>query len=134
MDVRDVADAIDRAVARELYGRPIALAGHNIYPRDLVMRTAQLAGVAMQPPMVLNALAVSATAFWTHVGMSTLGLTPPPYLGFITLSSEIMGFEPSADQLALGVTVRPLEDSLRDAVAFHRGRQSTELGCSYPPG
>jgi nucleoside-diphosphate-sugar epimerase len=122
IDVRDVADAIDRALARELYGRVIPLAGHNICPWDLVMRTARLAGVPSRPPLVVNALASSAAAYWAHLAYQGFGLRPPPFLGFITLSSEIMPLEHSPEQLALGVTIRPLEQSLRDAVAFHQAR------------
>jgi dihydroflavonol-4-reductase len=124
IDVRDVADAIDRALSLELYGRPIPLAGHNAPLPDLVVLTARLAGMPCVRPLPLDGRAVSAAAFWTQAAFTAFGLAPPPALGFIPLIVDVLPMHHSREQLALGVTIRPLDDTLRDAIAFHRLRQS----------
>src|SRR5262249_53360805 len=80
IDVRDVAEAIDRALSCEMYGRPIPLAGHNIGFPDLVMRTAHLAGLPMAPPIPVDSNLVSASAYWMQFGCMAFGLTPPAVL------------------------------------------------------
>lgn len=122
IDVRDVADAIDRAVSRELYGRPIALAGYNVSFADLVVLTARLAGLPFVRPLPLDGRMVSATVFWTHAAYAAFGLDPPPGLGLILMIVDTLPMDRSPEQAALGVNIRPLDDTLRDAIAFHRGR------------
>jgi dihydroflavonol-4-reductase len=121
IDVRDVAVAVDLALAREYFGRPIPLAGHNIHARDLVSWTAQLAGVTSVPPLAMPGSLAAAGAYWTHLAMGALGLKSPAVLGLIAVTPELMPVDPSPEQIDLGVTLRPLEESLRDSVAFHTG-------------
>jgi dihydroflavonol-4-reductase len=123
IDVRDVADAIDRAVSREFFGKPIPLAGHNILPVDLAVMTARLGGVPATPPLVVDGHAAAAAAFWGHWAFSAFGMPAPSFLGLIAISPEIMPIQQSQEQIDLGVTIRPLEETLRDAVAFHQSRQ-----------
>jgi dihydroflavonol-4-reductase len=122
IDVRDVADAMDRAMSQELFGRPIPLAGHNIGLPDLVVLTARLAGVPPAPPLTVDGGTVSAAAFWTQAAFQGFGLGAPAALGFIPLIVDVLPMQPSPEQIALGVRIRPLEETLRDALAFHRGR------------
>ncbi|HLY16922.1 MAG TPA: NAD-dependent epimerase/dehydratase family protein [Bryobacteraceae bacterium] len=120
IDVRDVAEAIDRALARELFGKPIPLAGHNIALADLVFQTACLAGMQAPPPLTIDGGLLSAAAFWMHAAFSAWGMQPPQYLSFIPMIPDVLPMSPSADQNALGVSIRPLVETLRDAIAFHR--------------
>jgi dihydroflavonol-4-reductase len=122
IDVRDVACAIDLAMSQEYFGRPIPLAGHNIHARDLVVQTARLAGVPSMPPMAMPGPLAAAGAYWTHLAFSAFGLKSPDVLGLIAVTPELMPVNPSREQIALGVPIRPLEESLRDAVAFHQGQ------------
>ncbi|HEY1756706.1 MAG TPA: NAD-dependent epimerase/dehydratase family protein [Bryobacteraceae bacterium] len=122
IDVRDVADAIDRALARELFGRPIPLAGHNIGLPQLAVLTARLAGLPSPPPLPLDGHAVSAAAFWAEAACKTFGIAPPPALGFIPLIADVLPMQPSPEQMDLGIRIRPLEETLRDSLAFHRAR------------
>ena len=121
IDVRDVADAIDRAMSQEFFGRPIPLAGHNIALRDLVVRIARLAGMPPVPPLIVDGRAVSAAAFWTQAAFTAFGLATPASLGLIPLIPDLLPMQPSREQIAIGLTIRPLEETLRDSVAFHRG-------------
>ena len=122
IDVRDVAEAIDLALAREYFGRPIPLAGHNIRASDLVMRTARIGGVRTAPPLSVPGPLAAAGAYWLHMACTAVGMTPPDYLGLIAVTPELMPVERSPEQAALGVRIRPLEESLRDAVASYYGR------------
>jgi dihydroflavonol-4-reductase len=122
VDVRDVADAIDRALAQELYGHPIPLCGCNIGLPELVEWTSQLAGLAPLPPFLLDPDLVSASAFWMQATSMAFGFVPHPALNFIPLIADSVPMQPSPEQMALGVKIRPLEETLRDAIAFHRSR------------
>jgi nucleoside-diphosphate-sugar epimerase len=123
IDVRDVAELMDRAMEREAFGRPIPLAGHNIQLRDLAMCTARIAGVALPPLIAISGFMASAGAFWTHMAFTGVGMASPGILGLAAISPEVMPVYPSAEQIAFGVSLRPLEASLRDSATFHRSRQ-----------
>jgi dihydroflavonol-4-reductase len=120
IDVRDVADAIDRALFHEVYGLPIPLSGHNLALLDLVMFTSQLAGLTPTVPFPLQPGAVSASTYWTQWAYMAFGVVPPETLNFIHLIADVLPMERSPEQIALGVEIRPLEDTLRDSIAFHR--------------
>jgi nucleoside-diphosphate-sugar epimerase len=126
IDVRDVAAAIDLAIRKKHFGRPIPLAGHNAHARDLVTDTARLAGVPLPPPVAMPAPLAAAGAYWTHLALNTVGIPSPDFLGLIAVTPELMPVDPSPEQLALGVKIRPLEQSLRDAVLFHQERGTAE--------
>lgn len=120
IDVRDVAEAIDRALEAEFYGRPIPLSGHNITLQQLVTLTAQLAGMRQARPMLLPSEPVLAGVYWIQRGMMAWGMKPPEPLGFIPLIADVIAMPRSAEQRKLGVTIRPLDTTLREAIAFHR--------------
>jgi dihydroflavonol-4-reductase len=130
IDVRDVADAIDRALSREFYGHPIPLAGTNIPFPDLVTLTAHLAGLPVTRPLSLDGNLVSAGVFWTHAAFTAFGLASPPDLGLILMIADALPMDRSPEQTALGVKIRSLEDTLRDAIAFHRSR-GPDFGRSF---
>jgi dihydroflavonol-4-reductase len=122
IDVRDVADAIERAVSREMFGRVIPLSGHNIPLPELANLTARIAGMTAAPPIPLDHAGVAASAYWVHLAFTAVGLAPPSGLKFIPLIADSIAIPRSAEQAQLGVTIRPLETTLRDAIAFHRQR------------
>jgi dihydroflavonol-4-reductase len=124
IDVRDVPDAIDRALSAELYGRPIPLSGYNISWPDLVLLTSQLGGLPPVPPLPLVPDLVSASAFWMNSACSGFGFALPMAMNFIPLIADSFPMQLSPEQIALGVEIRPLEDTLRDAIAFHRTREA----------
>ncbi len=123
IDVRDVAAAIDLAIAQDFFGRPIPLVAHNIHAADLVARVAALAGAPSTRPLAIPGYMAAWGAYWTSMAFATFGLEPPPSLGLIAITPEMRPLPRSAEQIALGLHVRPLDSSLRDAVAFYRSRR-----------
>lgn len=122
IDVRDVAEAVDLALEREWFGRPIPLAGHNVLLTDLLARTSRLAGVPPAPVWSVPEFAGAFGPYITHLAFTALGFPPPPYLGLIAITPELRPLNPSPEQIELGVRLRPLEQSLQDAAAFDRAR------------
>ena len=133
IDVRDVAEAIDRAFACEMYGRPIPLSGHNIGLPALVMRTAKLAGMNSIPPFPLHPDMVSASAYWMQTMLKSIGSTAASALNFIPLIADVLPMQPSPELLELGVTIHPLDQTLRDSIAFHRQRRPAPAHQSQAP-
>lgn len=118
IDVRDVALAIDLALDRNLFGRPILLAGHSISIAALASRISALRGGTVAPIAVDNRLA-SAAAFWAGASFAGMGLRAPEFWGAIPLAAEPYPPAPSPEQMAIGLRLRPLEETLYDSVAFH---------------
>ena len=121
IDVRDVAIAIDRALSREFFGRPIPLAGHNSSLAKLAGRISALGGDSGTVPVGIDDRLASAAAFWTAAASAVFGTTTPDVWRGVPLIADSFPMQPSAEQIAMGLTLRPLEETLRDAVAFHRG-------------
>jgi nucleoside-diphosphate-sugar epimerase len=122
IDVRDVAAAIGLALAHECFGRPIPLAGHNITVSALVTLIDALAGGRGVAPMAVDRSIALAGAFWAQAVFTALGQPAPALLQAVPLLAFDFPRSPSVEQFAIGLRVRPLEETLRDAVAFHNGR------------
>lgn len=122
MDTRDAAEAIDRALAKEIYGRPIPIAGHNVGAHELSLRIARMAGIARPQIMPVHPASASAFAYWMQMACMAWGFEPPTAMNFIPLIADSCPMVRSPEQMALGVRIRPLEDTLRDSIAFHQGR------------
>jgi dihydroflavonol-4-reductase len=120
IDVRDVALAIELALERELYGRPIPLAGQNVTLAELASRIAAYNGMRAAPISVDRRWA-SFAAFWAGASYTAFGLPVPSLWGAIPLTAECYPMPPSPEQTALGLRLRPLEETLCDAAAFHSG-------------
>ncbi len=119
IDVRDVALAARLAVQQGRFGEPILLAGHDTRTDSLALRVCQLAGVVPPRRRVPARLAagamLSAEAGWALLGRPS----PVPALGSL-LVLDGYPMQPGAAQRALGVAPRPLDDTLRDAIAWYR--------------
>ena len=119
IDVRDVALAARLAVEQQRYGAPMALAGHNTRTDSLAQRVCELGGVAA-PRRRLPARLAAGGMLWTEAGWALLGrASPVPALGsLLVLDGYAMQTGPA--QRDLGVWPRPLDDTLRDAIAWYR--------------
>ena len=119
IDVRDVALALRIALEQGLFGRPIALAGHDCRTDALADRVCALAGAAAPRLRVPARLAV-AGALWAEAAWAVLGRPSPlPAIGpLLVLDGYPMAH--SAEQRALGIAPRPLDETLRDAIAWYR--------------
>jgi nucleoside-diphosphate-sugar epimerase len=125
IDVRDVAAALELALRHECYGRPIPLAGHNLTPAELVSRIAAIGGRRGASPVAVPTLWASAAGLWAEMAYAAMGRPAPDEWRAVPLIGDNFPMARSAEQEAIGVTIRPLEDTLRDAVAFHTATGST---------
>ena len=117
IDVRDVATAV---VAAAVDGRAPAcvdLAGHDVTADDLVARIAAAAGVPARGVSMPAPLAVAGAGF-LEAALGRVVDVPPALYALLVAASEPA--TPSDAQLALGAAPRPLADTVRDAVEWHR--------------
>jgi nucleoside-diphosphate-sugar epimerase len=121
IDVRDVAETIDRCLEREFFGRPIALAGHNVNLVELARQILQLDGAPGLAPWPLNAGFASIAAFWTSAAFAAVNQETPDLWRAVPLIADAFPMDPSPEQIAIGLTLRPLVATLCDAVDFHQG-------------
>jgi dihydroflavonol-4-reductase len=120
IDVRDLAIGIELALSRECFGRPIPMAGHNVTLQTLAARITALAG-GRAVPISVDARLSSMVAFWAGATSAAFGLVAPEVWRAVPLTADILPMRPSPEQISIGLTIRPLEETLRDSVAFHRG-------------
>jgi dihydroflavonol-4-reductase len=119
IDVRDVAALIHAAVTAHRYGVRIPLAGHNIAVDELARRIARIAGV--RPPLLsTETRATVVAAFWVENALALTGREAPDAWRAAPLIADAWPMEHSAEQRQLGVRIRPLDDTLRDAVRWQR--------------
>jgi dihydroflavonol-4-reductase len=119
IDVRDVAALIHSAVAAECYGVRIPLAGHNVAVDELARRIASIAGV-QAPLLSANPRATVVAAYWVETALALTGRSASDAWRAAPLIADAWPMEHSAEQRALDVRIRPLDDTLRDAVHWHR--------------
>jgi dihydroflavonol-4-reductase len=127
IDVRDVAEAIDRALALELFGSPIALAGHNVSLLEVARQIAALDGACGPAPAAVDSSVAAFTAFWSSTTFAAFNRSTPDLWRAVPLAADGFPMVPSPEQIAMGLNLRPLCDTLRDAIAFHRGWRSTPV-------
>jgi dihydroflavonol-4-reductase len=119
IDVRDVAALMCEAIASGTRHTRIPLAGHNIAVDALARRIAHMAGVA-GPLLATNTRATAIAAFWMETAFALTGSDTPDAWRAAPLIADAWPMEESTEQRALGIRIRPLEDTLRDAVQWHR--------------
>jgi dihydroflavonol-4-reductase len=120
IDVRNVAAAIEAAIERELFGRPIALAGHNVTLVELARQILELDGTGGSAPLAVNASVASMAAFWTAVSYAAWNQATPDPWRAVPLAADGFAMDPSPEQISLGLKLFSLSETLRDAVCFHR--------------
>lgn len=120
IDVRDVAAGMIRAMAVGRPGRRYLLGHENLSIREVFARLAGLTGLPpprwrVPYPVALLAACVSEVAadVWTHQ-------PPAATLTGVLLTRRRMHFDATASLAELGLTPRPVSESLADAVAWFR--------------
>jgi len=126
IDVRDVAEAIGRALEREFFGRPIPLAGHDVNMVELARQILMLDGAGAAAPAALDSRLASLAAFWTSASLAAFNRTPPDALRATPLAADGFPMDPSPEQVAMGLSLHSLQDTLREAIAFHRNLRLTQ--------
>jgi dihydroflavonol-4-reductase len=120
IDVRDVALGMVQAVERGRPGRRYLLGHENLTILEVFTRLARLTGlpaptrrVPYTVALVAACLSEIAADVWTH-------RPPAATLTGVQLTRRRMHFDASASLAELGLTPRPVEQSLADAVAWFR--------------
>jgi nucleoside-diphosphate-sugar epimerase len=117
--VRDVArGAVAAAAQPDDRGEPLRLTGHNVGLPELCALIGELAGIRVTTRAIPAAAAGAAA--WA-VELATLGVLPPVLLPTL-LALRQSPLPISAVQRTLGAAPRPLSVTLRDAIAWYRGR------------
>jgi dihydroflavonol-4-reductase len=119
IDVRDVASLIRAALDAPSYGTRIPLAGHNVAVDELARRISTIANVPA-PPLATNTRATVVAAYWVEAALALTGRPAPDAWRAAPLIADAWPMEHSAAQRALRVRIRPLDDTLRDAVQWQR--------------
>jgi dihydroflavonol-4-reductase len=119
IDVRDVAAAVRAALEQHRFGTPIPLAGHDSRTDALAARVCDLAGVPA-PRLQVSARLAAGAALWAEAAWAFVGRPSPlPTIGLL-LILDGYPMQPSAEQRALGALPRPLDETLRDSIAWYR--------------
>ena len=116
VDVRDVAQAHVAAVERGESGQRYLIGGHNLTVREAMDRLAAVAGVP--PPRVHIPLAMIGAAAWVSDRLPALSL-----LGnHLHAIRHWQGYDTSRAREKLGLSPRPLEETLRDMLEEYVAR------------
>jgi dihydroflavonol-4-reductase len=119
VDVRDVAAIHAQLIEPGLGPRRFLATGHDLTSADLARLVGAAAGTRIHPTPVPRPMARAAGWVLDLVGTRT-STTPDGGSGAIDLLLEHPGTDSRLAQDQLGVVYRPLEDTLRDTVAWLR--------------
>lgn len=119
VDVRDVAAGLVSALNAERYGEPILLSGHNISADALFTRICEIGGA--RPPRFLAPANLSLfTTYWMEVMLALIGRRSPLPSLAVMLACEHDWMNPGTAQRELGITLRPLSETLLDTIEWYR--------------
>lgn len=120
IDVRDLADCVVAASARGPFGAPMPLAGHDVRFAELTARIARASG-RRDPALEVPSRFGTVASLWIETAWAAAGRpSPMPTLGSL-LIADGFSMRPTAAQRALEVALRPLDESVRDAVRWRAG-------------
>lgn len=120
IDVRDVALGMARAMAVGLPGRRYLLGHENLSILEVFRRLARLTGLPAPTRRVPYAVALAAACVSEIVADVLTHAAPAATLTGVQLTRRRMHFDASASLAELGLTPRPVDESLADAVAWFR--------------
>lgn len=120
IDVRDLARVLLALAERTPRGAVTPIVGHDVRLPAAASLLAELAGTPPARATMPTEAAVLALTAWETMHASGAAPEGPPALGAMLLHEMEHGLRAPA-QAALGVPLRPLRETLRDAVAWYRG-------------
>lgn len=124
VDVRDAADVHIRAAEQGAPGRRYIAAGHNVAVHDFLALIERLIGRGRR----YVKLPLAAATVYVH-GLEWIARRTqrPPLLslGFLKYSSQPVYYDNTRSRQELGMTYRPIEDTVRDAIADFYARGLT---------
>ena len=119
VDVRDVAASVVACADQGFVHRRVPVFGHNIRIDALTRQVCALGGVAA-PALRAPLLMALAGTYWAETAAAAMGRdTPWPSLP-VLLTAAGRNMERSVAQTALGVPIRPLSETLTDAITWYR--------------
>lgn len=121
VDVRDVAGAHLAAAERAVQGERYLLGGHNVSVSIFFHHVAQAAGVPPPPLLVPDAVARAASLASELAARLTRRAPALPLTG-VDLVRFGQHFDSSKAVQLLGLKSRPLEETVRDELAWFRAR------------
>jgi len=119
IDVRDVAAGIVAALDAERYGEPIQMSGHDLYTGDLYSMICELGGVP-QPRISTSASFALAGAYAVELMLGTIGEKTPLPAGGMMMATLFDYMVRGRELEKLGVTPRPLSETIIDAIKWYR--------------
>jgi dihydroflavonol-4-reductase len=121
VDVRDVADGLVAVMDRGRFGHRYLLGGTNVTLVELLAIISRLTETPLprwRVPYPVGLAVAAASELWADW---VSGRPPKATLTGVRLTRRTMHFDPARTQAELGLSVRDLETSLADAVAWFRG-------------
>jgi dihydroflavonol-4-reductase len=120
IDVRDVATGMIRAMERGRPGRRYLLGHENLSIREVFARLAKQTGLPEPDRRVPYAVALAAAYVSEWIADVLTHRCPAATVTGVKLTRRRMHFDPRRSLEELALVPRPVEDSLRDAVAWYR--------------
>jgi dihydroflavonol-4-reductase len=119
IDVRDVAGALLAALDAKRYGAPILLSGHDVSTHELYSAICRIGGV---PPPRLSASSslTLMSAYWIETMFTAIGRRTPLPSGGMMMATEFDYLVPGKELIELGIKLRPLADTISDAIRWYR--------------
>jgi dihydroflavonol-4-reductase len=119
IDVRDVAEGVLAALDKELYGKPLQMSGHNILTNDMYSLICEIGGAP--PPRLSTAPTLAiAGAYLAELMWGALDEQTPLPAGGMMMATLFDYMSPSEQLQELGITPRPLSETITDAIEWYR--------------
>lgn len=119
VDTRDVAEVTVAALAQDLSGAPLVVAGHNLSVRDLFAEFCAAANVRAPRWSVPAALGI-LPGLWTELAYTAVGMRSPLPALIPLLICEQQPIAPARGNPPAGIVARPLRETVRDTIAWYR--------------
>jgi dihydroflavonol-4-reductase len=120
IDVRDTAEGLRRILDKGYIGRRYLLGGTNVTLSGLFERLSLLTGVGLPKRRIPYPVALGFAFFSEFWADRVTGKSPQATVTGVRLTRRTMHFDASRSLAELGLRVRPIEESLTDAVAWLR--------------
>ncbi|MEM7439050.1 MAG: NAD-dependent epimerase/dehydratase family protein [Pseudomonadota bacterium] len=119
VDVRDIADVVFAADAANFPHRQVPIFGHNLTVAELAQQICDQENA--KPPLVqVPPVLGLAALYWAETALALAGRqTPWPSLTAMLVAAGYKAPQ-SAAQVALAPNLRPLETTIRDAIAWYK--------------
>lgn len=120
IDVRDVAEGMTRALAQGVPGKRYLLGNENLSIREVFNTLARMTGLPAPHRRIPYPVALTAAYFGEWLADVYLHRCPAATVTGVKLTQRIMHFDAGPSLAELGLQPRPVEQSLREAVAWFR--------------